>query len=127
MSVKAATVEKTESKRAAPPSRLPYHQRISAVRGEPAVTGDESIQSIEKEAFEPPRPIQPSLPTLEETTDARIARPPAEEPVKRPLRRAPPVRPAVSSLQKGSTPEPVDSQKPAPIKKPAPPPNLPFV
>lgn len=128
MSVKAATVEKTESKRAAPPSRLPYHQRISAVRGEPAITGDEPIAGMEKRTFEPPRPIKPSLPTLEETTNnTRIARPPAGEPVKRPIRRTPPVMPAVPSLQKKSIPEPVDSQKPAPIKKPAPPPNLPFV
>ncbi len=130
MSVKAATVEKTESKRAAPPSRLPYHQRISEARQELLAAGDNLIPVVEKPAkrksSEPARPIMPSLPTLEEETDdKKTTEAAAAEP--KTIKKEAPATPSISPLKNKTAAEPIDSPKPAPIKKPAPPPNLPFI
>jgi len=132
MSVKAATVEKTESKRAAPPSRLPYHQRIRGARIEPPMDFGDEARAMERapkrKSAEPVKPILPLMPGMEaEAIEENPITPEAEiksAEMKLPVKKVTPKMPTISLAKPA---EKIDSQKPEPIKKPAPPPNLPFV
>jgi hypothetical protein len=132
MSVKAATVERTESKRAAPPSRLPYQQRISAEKREVPVASDEPVT---KENVESIRPISPALPIVEESASIEAVLPtkaiaPTIQTVEtrkeiKSIKKVAPTLPSISATVPAKKPETVNSGEPA-KKKAAPPPNLPF-
>jgi len=127
MSVKAATVEKTESKRAAPPARLPYQQRIRAEKKEPA-----PAETAAGESFQSVAPISPALPRLEESVDyAEPAQPPIIEKTagkkeETPVKKVAPKLPSVAASSQEEKPSNTDIGEPA-RKKAAPPSNLPFV
>ena len=107
MTVKATLVEKIESKKAAPPSRLPYQIRELAAK-----KADAGSATAETEMSAPLRPIAPQTPSLndlesiDEIPESEKEAPPPSKPAVR-------VRPAATGAAAG--------------RKSSPPPNLPVV
>ncbi len=112
MTVKASQVEMIGSKKAAPPTRLPYHERVAPMSKKEEKRGPTRVAPISPLA---PGQVQPSQPISRPKASALPA---PEAPLE-------PVVPVVEPIAPhGPSAFPVAGD--APLKKGAPPPNLPF-
>lgn len=150
--VKASQVERIESKKSAPPTRLPY-QKIGYESRNPMPVTQPSVQPAEavRDSFNEPRPPSMSKYLLEEESAANMVQPVAIEsrpsqaaleetslpvqempvqiiPPNMPRQPAMPAHEPVQETQKAGLPS-IDqvSQEAPERKKSAPPPNLPIV